>query len=203
MRRINISIGDKFSNLTVIAEPTQVFKGTRPTRMVETECVCSTKKTYRVDQLSRGLITSCGCVTKSTANSQAHWASSRYYNIKRRCYDVTSKDYKNYGARGIKMYTPWLEHPRRFNAWCDITCADRNLTIERKDVNGNYEPDNLIWVSRQEQMFNRTDNQVVTHGNKIMSVAQVYQESPDPKTNYDCFRARLKRGWRVDEALKL
>ena len=100
------------------------------------------------------------------------------------------------------MDSTWKADPPVFYAWCDATCPNKDLTLERIDVNGDYEPGNLTWVTRQEQMYNRRDTIFVTYSNEVVSMARVYDEACDPKPSYNTFRARIKRGWRVDEALQ-
>jgi hypothetical protein len=75
-------------------------------------------------------------------------------NMRRRCYEPTRKDYKQYGGRGIKVCDRWLEAFKNFyddviDLWAE------GLTIDRIDVNGNYEPDNVRFVTWKEQANNK------------------------------------------------
>ena len=81
-------------------------------------------------------------------------------NMKNRCYNNGSADYKYYGGRGIKICDEWLGDYRIFKEWAlthgyDEDAERGTCTIDRIDVNGDYEPDNCRWVSMSIQCQNR------------------------------------------------
>lgn len=83
-----------------------------------------------------------------------------YHGIKKRCYNENSKRYKDYGGRGIAMCDEWLNSEIGFDNFCDWAKShgyQDNLTIERKDVNGNYCPENCIWITIMSQARNKRD----------------------------------------------
>lgn len=73
-----------------------------------------------------------------------------------RCENPHNKNYNNYGGRGIKICEEWKDI-RNFSKWADETGFElgKNLSIERKDVNGNYCPENCCWIDRKLQSRNR------------------------------------------------
>lgn len=75
----------------------------------------------------------------------------------RRCYEPACKDYKNWGARGIRVCYECRTDVAAFIAWAKASGYGDGLTIERKDVNGNYEPDNCTWIPNNQQALNRTN----------------------------------------------
>lgn len=81
-----------------------------------------------------------------------------YDNIKTRCYNKKNHKYKQYGIRGIVMCDEWLQSREAFIKWCDKHCKDITLTIERIDVNGNYEPNNCRWISMEQQAKNKQNS---------------------------------------------
>ena len=79
----------------------------------------------------------------------------------KRCYSPNSDRYKNYGARGITICDEWKNDYSNFYKWAYNNGYNDNLTIERIDINGNYEPSNCTWISIKDQAKNRTSNKWV------------------------------------------
>lgn len=94
-------------------------------------------------------------------------------SMKRRCYDKTDKTYKYYGARGITICNEWLEHPYLFMEWGLKNGWKEGLTIDRIDVNGNYEPNNCRFVTNTEQQHNKRNNVFVEYNDKKYCVAEL------------------------------
>lgn len=80
---------------------------------------------------------------------------SIYTNIKTRCYNEKSPNYKSYGERGIAMCDEWKEKFEPFMTWALKNGYSDDLTIERVDVNGNYEPSNCKWIPMKQQASNK------------------------------------------------
>lgn len=101
-----------------------------------------------------------GNATHGQSNTKlyARWAS-----IKQRCYNPRHPAYKYYGARGIKMCEEWKNDFLKFKEWVDKTANGLDLTVERVDVNGDYCPQNCIWVEMSQQANNRRSNILFTY----------------------------------------
>lgn len=82
-----------------------------------------------------------------------------WLNMKDRCLNPDNKRYANYGGRGITICQRWLDS---FEAFLVDMGPSHGLTIERKDVNGNYEPTNCIWLPSRLQALNKTNNRIIT-----------------------------------------
>lgn len=86
----------------------------------------------------------------------------RYNHMRRRCYNEKDHNYKNYGGRGIKICDEWLNDFETFYKWALENGYKKELTIDRIDVNGNYEPSNCRWITMKEQQRNRRTNVRIT-----------------------------------------
>ena len=78
-----------------------------------------------------------------------------YRRIKNRCYDVKNQKYSIYGGRGIKMCDEWLNDKNKFYEWALSSGIQKDLSIDRIDTNGNYEPNNCRWADNITQARNK------------------------------------------------
>ena len=89
--------------------------------------------------------------------NENYYITRLWQGIKQRCYNINERGYKWYGLRGITMYEPWIKNYPLFKEWILINLGHRQegYSIDRIDVNGNYEPGNLRWADKQTQIINR------------------------------------------------
>lgn len=73
-----------------------------------------------------------------------------FRRIKERCYNKDCIDYKWYGGKGVRVCDEWLYNPVNFSKWAMANGYSDDLTIDRIDSNGNYEPSNCRWISIEE-----------------------------------------------------
>ena len=116
--------------------------------------------------------------------------------MKKRCENVNYEGYARYGARGIKVCERWQESFESFLA--DMGPAPKGYTIDRKDVNGNYEPGNCKWSSKKDQMRNTTKTRLIIYKGREMSLAEACEITGQTRTRVN---ARLRLGWTVERAL--
>lgn len=124
---------------------------------------------------------------------------SIWSNMKTRCYNSNSLQFKSYGARGIKICTEWLNDFKKFYDWAMSNGYDDNLTLDRIDVNGHYEPSNCRWTTSKVQANNRRTNKLLEYNGEIKTLMEWCE---DHEINYKTVRDRLKRGWDIEKALE-
>ena len=103
-----------------------------------------------------------------------------YYRIKDKCYNPKCLKYKLYGARGIKVCDEWLEDKNRFFEWCISSGIQKDLSIDRIDVNGNYEPSNCRWADNYTQARNKRWSIYITHNNISKTLKEWCEEYKVP-----------------------
>lgn len=176
-------------------------------RYVAWKCRCDCGQELRVsgDRLRRGKTKSChrnGCrwrqdkphgVTVLYPSEYTSWRT-----MHERCEDTRHKNFPNYGGRGIKICSTWSTFD---NFIRDMgRKPDPKFTIERNDVNGNYEPGNCRWISRADQGRNMRSSVYVTYQGKKMLLLDVVNELGLSRS---VVYGRLKNGWSLETALAL
>ena len=117
-----------------------------------------------------------------------------------RCRNPNRKDYAHYGGRGIRVCIRWhtFEH-----FYTDMgSRPSPKHTIDRKDNNGNYEPENCQWVLPRAQANNRRSNRPVSYHGTQMTLRNAIRAAGDVVTKWTV-RLRLERGWPVERAVEL
>ena len=201
--------GMKFGNLTVIKEEGRDKNGN-----VIWLCKCDCGNDFYTTSvyLRRGFSTSCGCKTleKWIESSKTHGMSdSKIYhvwrNMKERCYNPKNKRYKDYGGRGIIVCKEWCDDFSNFYNWAISSGYNPNAefgecTLDRINVNGNYEPNNCRWVTNKEQQNNRQNNHYIPYNGEIRTLtewAELYNINPRT-LNYRINQSN----WSIEKALE-
>lgn len=159
MRKIEM-IGRKFERLLVIN-----VAGKSGTKLLYTcECDCGAIVQVVGEQLRSGKTKSCGCYQReqTSKSNKTHGRVktpeyNAWINMRRRCYDPTNDMFHVYGAIGITVCDRW--NPKAGGSFEnfleDMGERPDGLSLERKDVNGNYCPENCIWAGIKQQAFNK------------------------------------------------
>lgn len=177
--------GIKFGKLTVIEKIGVTNEGKRGSRSVWLcECECGNKKEVERNRLTTGNTKSCGCLeheTKVKMHTKHGMAKTRLWNIwcgmKDRCYRKNNQDYSHYGGRGITVCEEWREDFQKFSDWSMANGYAENLTIDRINTDGNYEPSNCRWATRKEQTRNRRNTVKISLGEIAEIDGISYQEA--------------------------
>ena len=154
--------------------------------------------------LSGGSTQCCKCRDKVVGlkNSTHGLSKTKLHGIwnmmKQRCNNPNQAKYKNYGGRGIKVCDEWQNSFESFYSWAMSNGYSEKLSIDRIDVNGNYEPNNCRWVTNKVQSNNTRVNHCVEYNGESHTMTE-WAEITGIKR--ETIRERLKSGWNVKRAL--
>jgi hypothetical protein len=181
-------------------------------------CDCGSKIVRKAGQLrladKRGRRQSCGCwkdeltaerrrgmTTHGLTTERAGSASNKLYDVwkqmLRRCENAKSKDWRAYGGRGISVCQEWHDGAT-FIHWCISSGYQEGLTIERRDVNANYDPDNCTWVPNPMQSRNVRKNRYLTYAGKTLCASEWARLTG---IHVQTILQRLRKGWVVERIL--
>lgn len=113
-----------------------------------------------------------------------------WIGVRNRCNNPNNKNYKEYGGRGILVCKEWDSY-ERFKEWAINSGYKNNLTIDRIDVNGNYNPSNCRWTTRIKQMNNTRINHLVSINNETYTLIEWCRKLNLHKTNVYCVSKKL------------
>lgn len=192
LRRLDLT-GQKFSFWTVL-EKGDV--GPYGAVYWKCRCECGAVKEVLAGLLRSGSSRSCGCNRARHGYSQTPTGAA-WYGMRQRCYNPNDKNYSSYGGRGIEVCKRWQESFENFFA--DMGEAPKGLTLDRIEVDGNYEPGNCRWATRQTQQRNRRNNPRVNHEGKSVTLVELAERYG---ITLRALRFRLANNWDLNRALE-
>jgi hypothetical protein len=172
-------------------------------------CSCGTRKKVKGWTLKNGVSHSCGCLTAISATKRKIHGKTKtrlwvvWCGIKQRCFDVNHRSYKHYGERGITLCDEWLDF-QNFYDWAIANGYDENApkgdcTIDRINVNGNYEPSNCRWANTKVQAYNKTNTKYYDYKGDNYTLSELSLICGiKSRTIYN----RLLFGWSVEKAVE-
>lgn len=200
-------IGERFGRLVVLRRvENKVSPKGFSKAQYECLCDCGNIKKIVKNNLISGGTTSCGCYKKEKDHERflTHGFAEnpdklyqKWISMKDRCSNPNAVSYKNYGARGIKVCVEWNDYTN-FREWALANGYEDGLTIDRIDVDGDYEPDNCRFATMKEQNNNRRTTNLHTYKGKTQSEMQWAEEYG---LSYGTLKTRLENGWDFEKAL--
>jgi hypothetical protein len=175
-----VEIGMQFADWTVIGPSERSASGHRkwPCR-----CLCGEEKLVYADHLLSGASKSCSRKGHRLSKNTPGWSS--WQAMLDRCRYPTHPSYHRYGGRGITVCERWTAFE---NFHQDMGLRPQGTTLERLDTNGNYEPGNCRWATRQEQQNNLSTNR--RPGDGELTIAEMARQQG---VKYPTLYSRLKR----------
>lgn len=173
-RKIKDLTGQRYGILTVVSMAGHQGDA------ITWNCLCDCGKTSVVQgkNLQSGATRSCGC--QHVKHQKTGTRLYRIWNgMKSRCSNSTHPGYSHYGGRGITVCDEWKNSSKAFFEWALANGYEDHLTIDRIDVNGNYEPSNCRWVTQRVQCSNKR----IKSNTGVVGVGY--------RKQYGCFRAYI------------
>lgn len=211
MRIFSDITGQRFGRLTCVERTAKRNK--QREIMWLCKCDCGNEIVTNGSGLRRGSCRSCGCLQRDgmrdksathSLSSDENGNTTRLYkawcNMKTRCLNPNTREYENYGGRGISVCESWKTGYVEFHNWAIRHGYEENLTLDRKDNDGNYEPNNCHWATNKEQQNNTRRNSFVVFQGETMTVGQLVDKAG---VDYASFNQRLRRGWTVEKSLNV
>lgn len=160
-------------------------------------CSCGTIRSVYQGSLKRGRSVSCGCLNRSADGRKGEHLKNIWTFMLGRCNDPKRHDYERYGGRGVTVCEEWSVF-EVFYAWAIESGYKIGLTLDRKDNDGKYEPQNCKWATPIEQANNRRSSHLLTIDGQTRTIMQWSRESG---IEWHTIAGRLKRQWNAREAV--
>lgn len=196
--------GIRFRRLVAIEDIGTNQKGKT---MWKCKCDCGNNKITFTSYLTGGRTKSCGCLHRDVMSKikfkHGCVKTSEYMAwkaMKGRCYNQNNSRYNTYGARGIIVCSRWLNKEKGFiNFLNDIgKKPSKEYTLDRRDNDGNYEPNNCRWLINTEQGKNKSNKRLLTCKGEALSLTEWAEKTGIDKK---LIHRRIKLGWSEERAL--
>lgn len=194
--------GQRFNDWTVLG--LDVGRSTPRRPYWACRCVCGVERSHRSDTLKSGTSQGCGCrrAREVGDRSRKHGLSgTRIYKIwaamHDRCSNPNSPVYYRYGARGITVDPRWDSFEQFY---ADMGDRPPGRSLDRRDNDAGYSPENCRWATQAEQNRNTVRNRYLTHQGETMTVAEWGRRTG---INPGTLHGRLAEGWSVEHALTI
>lgn len=196
--------GQRFGRWTVLR-----YAGSHNGAFWECRCDCGTIRNIRASCLRRGESKSCGCLSaevtakRNTLRAKHGMSRTRLHSLWRgmkcRCRPSCPKhEIELYYGRGIRVCPEWENDFEAFYRWAMAHGYRDDLSIDRIDNDGNYEPSNCRWVTEEVQANNRSSSKFITYNGKTKTIAEWAKEL---NINPSTLRTNLSRGKTLEDII--
>ncbi len=207
-RKLIDPIGEKYGRLLVLSE---ADRNARNKRQFLCLCDCGKEVVRLLNAMRTGHTLSCGCLHLETiANGRKLRPLGRtkhglnktpehqaWVSMRQRCTNQNRREWTHYGGRGITVCKEWSESFDAFLAAVGPRPSPKH-SLDRIDVNGNYEPGNVRWATQQTQIENTRTVRNVTINGKTQTISAWERENGLSRGQV---RAREASGWSIQEAI--
>lgn len=139
-----------------------------------------------------------GRLIKGKSFYKKPWYGS-YRSMMNRCYREKNCNYNRYGARGIKVCEEW-HNIENFEKWVEENPYFDGATLDRINVDGNYEPSNCRWVTMKKQCNNRSNTLYITYNGETHTISEWAEITG---INRSTLNNRYYKGWSIESMLTL
>lgn len=183
--------GQRFGKLTAL-RPVQSHRGKLRWLFL---CDCGRHHEAVGTSVTSGDVVSCGCYRSRLGGRPNRKAYHSWYNMHQRCSNPQDKSFQHYGERGIRVCDRW----RSFSAFLeDMGRPSKGESLDRIDVDGDYEPSNCRWATPGTQANNKTNNRVIIFRAQSLTLAQWAERLG---LTVSCLWRRLHSGMPIERAL--
>ncbi len=204
MKKYDIGYKHKTANGDLVLLERLPFNGKN---MGKWKCFCDKEWICAINDVINGNTGSCGCFRRKLIENHVSDSNSRYLTkvydcIKYRIFNSKSKDYLNYGGRGISIDPEWQDNKSKFIQDIISTIGNRpskNHQLDRIDVNQSYYLNNLRWVTPKENCNNKRNNKLIIINNQEKTITQWSEISKIPR---ETISNRIRLGWSNNDLLK-
>jgi hypothetical protein len=195
--RQKVTANKKFGRWLVVRQAPSSNCGVQ---MWECICDCGKEVVVRGVNLSSGGSLSCGCYKTEikTKHKLAHTPEYQAWaDMKSRCFNINIPSFKHYGGRGISVCSEWINSFETF--YKDMGARPSpDHSLDRRNVNGNYEPGNCRWATWVEQCRNQRNNLFVDYQGTKITLAELSEKTG---ISYPTLASRIARGMTGDESV--
>lgn len=197
MRIAEDQTGKQYGHLIVIGKHTETNSYNKS--QWQCQCRCGKVTIATASMLNAGRKKSCGCGRNEHQITHGMTHSSEYKiwrGMLARCHNPRTKNYKNYGGRGILICARWMTFD---NFYADMgPRPSDDHSIDRENVDGHYDPKNCRWATYEEQFNNKRNSVKYTVNEIAQTISQLAKGAGLKRSTLD---HRLNRGASIEEAL--